>query len=130
MNNKNPRLFCILNSLFKFGDSFILKALKRVQLPIIIANVEVILTTDIIDRDTPLLLSKASMQKEDIQINFKQDRVTMFVNDVPLEIDSSAHYLTIKPCKLTHKDLEIILIRDIINKNYSSKKKNATKLRR
>ena len=54
----------------------------------------------------------------------------MFVNGVPLEIDSSAHYLTIKPCKLTHKDLEIILIRDIINKNYSSRKKNATKLRR
>ena len=41
----------------------------------------------------------------------------MFGNDIPLEINSSGHYyMIIKPSKLPHKDLEMILISDIINK--------------
>ena len=103
---KSKIIVCSSNSLFEFGHSFLIKALKRVQLPIIIADVKVMLTTDITDRYVPLLLSKAPMKKADTQINFKQDRVTMFGNDVPLQINSSGHYyITIKPSKLPHKDL-------------------------
>ena len=55
----------------------------------------------------------------------------MFSNDVPLEINSPGHYyITIKPSKLPHEDLEMILISDIINKNNSSKKNIAIKLHR
>ena len=109
------------NSLFKFGDSSVIKTIKRVELLITIADVEITLTIDTIDRDI-LSLSKASMKKADIQINFEQNKMTLFVN-VSLEINSSWHYhITIKPSKLPHKDFEVILISDI-NKSDTSKEK-------
>ena len=111
------------NSLFKFADRSVTKTLKGVELLITIADVEIMLTTDIIDRDILLPLSKGSMKKADIQINFKQDKVTLLVNDVSLEINSSGHYrITIKPSKLPHRDFEVILISDI-NKNDTSNEK-------
>lgn len=117
------------NSLFKFADRSVTKTLKGVELLITIADVEIMLTIDNIDRDI-LSLSKASMKKADIQINFEQNKVTLFVNDVPLEINSSWHYyITIKPSKLPQKDFEMILISDI-NKNDTCKKNVATKLNR
>ena len=58
------------NSLFKFGDSSVIKTIKRIELLITIADVEIMLTIDNIDRDI-LSLSKASMKKADIQINFE-----------------------------------------------------------
>ena len=117
------------NSLFKFGDSSVIKTIKRIELLITIADVEIMLTIDNIDRDI-LSLSKESMKKADIQINFEQNKVTLFVNDVPLEINSSWHYyITIKPSKLPQKDFEMILISDI-NKNDTCKKNVATKLNR
>ena len=116
--------------MFKFGDSSIVKSLGKVQLPIVIADVEVLLSTDVIDRDIPLLLSKASMKKADTQINFKQDKVTMFGNDVPLEINLSGHYcIPIKPSKIPKQHFDMILLTEII-KSDSNKQNIASKLHR
>ena len=59
--NKQQKSKIILrsnNSLFKFADRSVTKTLKGVELLITIADVEIMLTTDIIDRDILLPLSK------------------------------------------------------------------------
>ena len=63
------------NNMVKFGEINIIKFIKIVDIPVKIASVPVILTTDVIDYDIPLLLSKETMKKANTQINFKEDKV-------------------------------------------------------
>ena len=48
------------NSAFRFGDSKLIKSNKKVTIPTVIADQKVMLTTDVISNDLPLLLSKGA----------------------------------------------------------------------
>ena len=80
------------NAVFKFGDSKMIKSKKRVKIPAIIANMPVMISTDVIEYDIPLLLSKDSMKKANTQIDFKDDKVHIFGQKVDLFFSSSGHY--------------------------------------
>ena len=57
-------------NMFKFGDSKMIKSTKIMHIPVRLAGVPVMLTTDVIDYDIPLLLSKETMKKANTQIYF------------------------------------------------------------
>ena len=80
------------DSTFKFGDSKLIKANRRVTIPTVIAGTSVDLTTDVIDYDIPLLLSKEAMKNANTQIDFKDDKVSLFGRKVDIKFSSSGHY--------------------------------------
>ena len=49
-------------NLFKFGDNKVIKSNKIVTIPAIIGKIKVSITTDVIDYEIPLLLSKEAMK--------------------------------------------------------------------
>ena len=78
--------------MFKFGEINIIKFIKIVDIPMKIASVPVILTTDVIDYDIPLLLSKETMEKANSKINFKEDKGYNFGKKVDIKLSSSRYY--------------------------------------
>ena len=63
------------NSSFKFGDSRLVKSFKKVKIPVIIVGVPATVTTDVVEYDIPLLLSKEAMKKVKAQIDFQEDKI-------------------------------------------------------
>ena len=87
------------SSKFKFGDNKLIKSNRRVKIPAVIANRHVIVTTEVIDYDIPLLLSNQSMKKASTKIDFKLDTLTMYGKSVKLSFTSSGHYcITLNDC--------------------------------
>ena len=66
------------NSSFKFGESKFVKKLKKVKIPVIIAGAQATVTTDVVEYDIPLLLSKEAMKKAKTQIDFQEDKINIF----------------------------------------------------
>ena len=81
------------NSSFKFGDSKLVKSFKKFKIPVIIAGVQVTVTTDIVEYDIPLLLSKEAMKKAKTQIDFQEDKINIFDKKVEIYFTSTGHYL-------------------------------------
>ena len=65
---------------------------KRVTIPTVIGSKRVLLETDVIDQNIPLLLSKPSMKKANTVLNFNHDTVTMFGHNQKLLFTTSGHY--------------------------------------
>ena len=61
-------------------------------MPTVIENKRVILETDVIDQNIPLLLSKPSMKKANTIQIFNNDTVTMFGHNQKLLFTTSGHY--------------------------------------
>ena len=77
---------------FKFGDNKMIKSIRKVTFPAVIANTKVSLSTDVVDYNIPLLLSKESMKKAGVQIDFGEDKVVMFDQRVDIKYSSCGHY--------------------------------------
>ena len=77
---------------YKFSDGNILNSLYKVILPCVITDIEVSITTDVMDSDIPLLLSKDAMKRTGTCLNFEDDSVTMLKKKIPLSCTSSGHY--------------------------------------
>ena len=114
---------------FKFSDGNKLNSLYKVTRPCIIADIEVSIVTDVVDADIPLLLSKDSMKRARICLNFENDSIMMFKKKIPLRCTSSGHYhipIT-KPLLDKSKFKHTLFIKEI-SKIKSEKIKIATKL--
>ena len=66
------------DALIRFGNSKIVKANKSVKIPVTIAGTPVMLFTDIIKYEIPLLLSKEVMKRAHAQIDVYDDKVCIF----------------------------------------------------
>ena len=77
---------------FRFGDSSQVKAVKNVVIPAVIGGKKCKISTDVVDLELPLLLSKASLKKANTVINLNDDEAVMFGQTVKLEQTSSGHY--------------------------------------
>ena len=77
---------------FKFSDGNKLNSLYKVTLSCIITDIEVSIVTDVVDADIPLLLSKDSMKRARICLNFENDSIMMFKKKIPLRCTSSWHH--------------------------------------
>ena len=65
-------------SKFKFGCGQAFESIKRVKLPAKIGMRNVKIETDIVEAEIPMLLSKNSMKKADAKLDFVNDTVDMF----------------------------------------------------
>ena len=80
------------NSYYKFGTGQAIKAIYSINIPVTIAQQDMMLQTDVIDEDIPLLLSRDSMKKANMLLNFENDSATVFGRHIGLIITKSGHY--------------------------------------
>ena len=77
---------------FRFGNDKVFKSIKHVTLPTFIVNNNVLLSTEVIENDIPLLLSKNGMKKAKTYIDFSKDKIIIFDEEVPVKFSASGHY--------------------------------------
>lgn len=77
---------------FKFGAGSMCKSKGEMTLPCIVAGKACTITTDIVDTNIPLLLSKDAMKKAGTVLNLEKDEITILGETLKLECTSSGHY--------------------------------------
>ena len=80
------------NNAFKFGDGKRIQSTKRVSIPAVIGSSEVMIETDVVDSDIPLLLSKRAMKNAGFELNFKDDTAMILGEKINLRVTESGHY--------------------------------------
>ncbi|KAL5252088.1 hypothetical protein ACHWQZ_G015034 [Mnemiopsis leidyi] len=76
---------------FRFGDNPTNPSTIRMTLPAVINDKEVMIQTQVVDADIPLLLSKSAMQKANMVIDMGNDTVTAYGVTKPLHYTESGH---------------------------------------
>ena len=85
---------------YRFGDGKLFPALQNVDIPISLGSRNVVLNTDIVASDISLLLSRKSMKKANMTIDFKNDHTVIFNQSIQLPVTKSGHYaIPINPYK-------------------------------
>ena len=79
-------------TIFKFGIGK-LKAKFKADIPVNIYNVDVALNVDVVHTDIPLLLSRTSMKSLGMNIDLKNDSVTINGKSIDLNVTISGHYM-------------------------------------
>ena len=80
-------------NVFKFGDGNHVTATTSAIIPATVANRHIQISTDIMDKDIPLLLSTDAMKKASMTIDFKTDSATVFNSNVnPQHVTQSGHH--------------------------------------
>ena len=78
---------------FKFGNEQVFKSSDRVTFPAVLGGKSVLIASDVVNTNIPLLLSKSTMKKAKTVIDFENDSVKMFGKKVPLMYTSKGgHY--------------------------------------
>ena len=80
------------NSTYRFGDGKETKAVKTIKTPVIIGNKNYVMEVDVVDNEIPLLISKKSMKRMGMTLNFKNDTANVGEKDIPLYCTKSGHY--------------------------------------
>ena len=81
------------NSVFKFGNKGKLYSTAKYKLPIQIAGRNMEITTEVINSDIPMLLSKESMKSMGMVLNFINDTAQVGNRKINLSETSSGHYI-------------------------------------
>lgn len=79
-------------TLFRFEDGNIHKAIKKVKIPVVIGKKKILINADIVNSEIPLLLSKDTMKKSGTFIDLQNDKVTMFGMDMKLFLTRKGNY--------------------------------------
>ena len=90
------------NSIFRFGDGVENSSLKVVTIPIYIGKLRILLDVEIVDKEIPLLLSRAAMKRLGMTIDFRRDHLTYSHGELKLECTTAGHYVV--PVTVTHAD--------------------------
>ena len=80
------------SSSFKFGNGNKVLSTKAVTIPATIGNNDVLIKTDVIQNDLPLLLSKNPMKKRNVKIDFANDKVSFLDQNVDIILTYAGHY--------------------------------------
>ena len=78
--------------MFKFGGGTCLKSKGEYSLPAVIAGKEVMIKTDVVESDIPLLLSWTAMKKAAIKMDLENDTATVMRKEVALNLTTSGDY--------------------------------------
>ena len=76
---------------YRFGDGKLFPALQNVDIPISLGSRNLMLNTDIVASDIPLLLSRKSMKKANMTLDFKNDHAVIFDQSIQLKVTTSRH---------------------------------------
>ena len=77
---------------FKFGGGTCLKSKGEYSLPAVIAGNDVMIKTDVVESDIPLLLSRTAMKKAAIKMDLENDTANIMGKEVVLNLTTSGHY--------------------------------------
>ena len=77
---------------FTFGKGSRTPSNGKIMLPAVIGNKDVIIETDVIDADIPMLLSKEALKKAKAILDFNNDTAIMFGVKITLIETDSGHY--------------------------------------
>ena len=115
---------------FKFGNGEVYKSSGRVIFPAVLGEKPVLIGTDVVETEIPLLLSKSTMKKAKTVIDFENDTVEMFGKRVTLMHTSRGGHYTIalnRKAQASHQDFDTSMVY-FVNlkklKDYSSSEKN------
>ena len=81
-----------VNTKFRFGDGEEVVSLQEVEFPVVIGVKKTMIKASIVDSEIPLLLSKASMKRAQLILNFNDDTAEILGQKVRLHCTSSGHY--------------------------------------
>ena len=85
---------------YRFGDGKFFPGLQNVDIPISLGSRNVVLNTHIVASDLSLLLSRKSMKKANMTIDFKNINTVIFNQSIQLLVTKSGHYaIPINPYK-------------------------------
>lgn len=84
--------YCASTCTFKFGAGPILPSLGQYKIPATLVGRNVMIVTDVVDTDIPLLLSKSAMKRACVAIDIANDTAMIFGNKVNLSLTGSGHY--------------------------------------
>ena len=132
---KSQLKVCDSNIPYKFGDNDIVHSFKVATLPVEIVGLEGTIETEIVNEDVPLLISKESMKKIEMVINFANDEASILGKKTKLETTSSGHYILpltrerncINPNNISKLN-EVLLTLKLEGKTRKEKQKLASKL--
>ena len=102
---------------FKFGAGPLIPSLGTYGVPITMAGVDMMLTTDVVDCDIPLLLSKSAMKSAGIVIDMNDDSARIFGKTVPLDTTTSGHYCV--PIKVEYPVSDVSRVMSAVTENES-----------
>ena len=91
-NERNKIQFQDSNSQYKFGDGAQITAITSATIPVVIGTTKGQMNVDIVPSNIPLLLSKDSMKRANMKLNFENDTITAFGESINLIITKSGHY--------------------------------------
>ena len=77
---------------FRFGDGIDVKSVEEIEFPVVIGKKRVKIKANVVNNEIPLLLSKASMKRANIVLNFMNDTAEILGQNVKLYTTSSGHY--------------------------------------
>jgi hypothetical protein len=77
---------------YKFGGGERLRSQGTFSIPAVLAGKQIMLTTDVVQSDIPLLLSKAAMKKAGVKLDLENDTAIIFGVDMILNETTSGHY--------------------------------------
>ena len=117
-------------SKFRFGTGMEVESLFSVKLPCKLAGLKIEIHCDVVECDIPLLLSKKSMKKADMVLDFKNDSLKVFNRSLKLTTTESGHYcIPLASPSLEESHVSTVLfINKLRNKSDCEKKKVAEKL--
>ena len=78
--------------MFKFGGGRCLKSKGEYSLPAVTAGKKVMIKTDVVESDIPLLLSQTAVKKAPIKMDLENDTATIMGKEVALNLTTSGHY--------------------------------------
>ena len=80
------------NKIFKFGGGTRLSSDGQYSIPVQLAGHKLMLVTDVVRSDIPLLLSKSAMKSAKMHINLEDDTAEVMGHKISLNCTSSGHY--------------------------------------
>ena len=119
-------------SSFRFGTGTEVKSLFSVKLPCKLAGLEIEIHCDVVGCDIPLLLSKKSMKRANMVLDFKNDSLKVFNKILKLNTTESGHYYIplASPSLETSHVSNVLFVDKLKYKSESEKRKVAEKLHR
>lgn len=95
---------------FKFGGETRKESFEKLQIPVTIAGKKVTITTDVVESDIPLLLSKPDMKRFEMKLDLENDTANIFGKKIVLDTTSSGHYcLPLRECEVRLEEIHLAL---------------------
>lgn len=116
------------DTVFRFGGGRCLKSKEKITFPCMIAGVNCEVSTDVVESDIPLLLSKSSMKKAKMKLDLENDSASIFGKQVDLQCTSSGHYCVSLEQPPTPVDTAVDVLVSTIQKTPMEKRRVIDKL--